>query len=606
MRNGVKDGMEQALDAATPRSLSGDARIDSILQSLMECLLQTRDPVAYFFAVGAMTETMPDGGGEMRAGLQAMARKLWNATPLPWEGFRCRALPKPERNEPCPCGSGRKFKQCCRNVSLDVGFIVPELTEMLLARHLQGKDLRAAESARRPLLQLAVAQRALEEGHPGRAKRMLTGLLEKPLKDDLVEADAIDVLGAVYRELGQIDAGIAAMRRLTETRKGAPASAAYGVLSTMAFEDHEPEVALRLARLALDESSGNPFAGVAEIQALLMLDRLEEAEQRLTQWREMSRELGDPALVEVFEELAASVAELEDRLRDVTAGDPIAIWQEAIEAALREPLRPVMAEAGPEIEDGRKTVILKPDPAVDAAGQALFEHDAESVDALTWLQSHPLGMQSPDAVEHLLETVPPGGPMELLHEHRNRLVEHWLAQVSDGALLPWAWFEHRGLLRAMFSTGLDAEADDDADLAIATFERLLALEPEDHQGARLVLVNLLLKEGRDEQALAWMDRFPGEYLPEMAFGRVLVHARRGEVKAAEAAFRVAHAKLPHVFPFLKPAHKKPPKDLRPGLVRMGGKDQAWFYREDMRACFARERGLLQFMDGIAKRMREGR
>jgi tetratricopeptide (TPR) repeat protein len=38
---------------------------------------------------------------------------LWNATPVLENNFRPRSLPRPERNAPCPCGSGKKYKQCC-------------------------------------------------------------------------------------------------------------------------------------------------------------------------------------------------------------------------------------------------------------------------------------------------------------------------------------------------------------------------------------------------------------------------------------------------------------------------------------------------------------
>mgnify|MGYP002065498689 CR=1 FL=1 len=41
---------------------------------------------------------------------------LWNATPLADNHYRPRPLPPPQRNQPCPCGSGRKFKHCCRDV----------------------------------------------------------------------------------------------------------------------------------------------------------------------------------------------------------------------------------------------------------------------------------------------------------------------------------------------------------------------------------------------------------------------------------------------------------------------------------------------------------
>jgi len=37
---------------------------------------------------------------------------FWRTMRIPAETVR-RESPKVGRNEPCPCGSGRKFKQCC-------------------------------------------------------------------------------------------------------------------------------------------------------------------------------------------------------------------------------------------------------------------------------------------------------------------------------------------------------------------------------------------------------------------------------------------------------------------------------------------------------------
>src|SRR3972149_4520430 len=42
-----------------------------------------------------------------------IGRAIWNATPLPSNGFRPRPLPEPGRNDPCFCGSLRKYKHCC-------------------------------------------------------------------------------------------------------------------------------------------------------------------------------------------------------------------------------------------------------------------------------------------------------------------------------------------------------------------------------------------------------------------------------------------------------------------------------------------------------------
>jgi hypothetical protein len=43
-------------------------------------------------------------------------RSIWNATPLPQHRFRPQPIPEPGRNQPCPCGSRRKYKHCCARV----------------------------------------------------------------------------------------------------------------------------------------------------------------------------------------------------------------------------------------------------------------------------------------------------------------------------------------------------------------------------------------------------------------------------------------------------------------------------------------------------------
>ncbi|MFV8836425.1 SEC-C metal-binding domain-containing protein [Aquisalimonas sp. APHAB1-3] len=72
---------------------------------------------------------------EMR---QAMAvhigRAVWNVMPLPGNHLRPQPLPEPGRNDPCLCGSGRKFKKCCANApSLPEGLFDPDMMAGLVA-----------------------------------------------------------------------------------------------------------------------------------------------------------------------------------------------------------------------------------------------------------------------------------------------------------------------------------------------------------------------------------------------------------------------------------------------------------------------------------------
>lgn len=65
------------------------------------------------------------------------------------------SLPKPGRNEACPCGSGRKYKHCCADQAAPAG--APGLQQLLeTARHhaYQRRDFAAAEHSYRQVLAL--------------------------------------------------------------------------------------------------------------------------------------------------------------------------------------------------------------------------------------------------------------------------------------------------------------------------------------------------------------------------------------------------------------------------------------------------------------------
>lgn len=47
-----------------------------------------------------------------RLGL-VLARAIWRAAPNPQLAFACPTLPQPGRNDPCYCGSQKKFSDCC-------------------------------------------------------------------------------------------------------------------------------------------------------------------------------------------------------------------------------------------------------------------------------------------------------------------------------------------------------------------------------------------------------------------------------------------------------------------------------------------------------------
>ena len=104
-------GFDQALQLLPGLSELGDSEVDSVLSELLRFLPEEaeKEPVE--------TAPAPASVATLDAAIGALVAEIANlydiTTPLRYkvEASR-RDAPKVGRNDPCPCGSGRKFKQC--------------------------------------------------------------------------------------------------------------------------------------------------------------------------------------------------------------------------------------------------------------------------------------------------------------------------------------------------------------------------------------------------------------------------------------------------------------------------------------------------------------
>ena len=90
--------------------------------------------------------------------------------PLPGNGFKPRPVAAPGRNDPCPCGSGAKYKTCCAQLPQFDAFDEDELWAAM-AHQLPAAQLRRAiETKRMPPVALAeAARRELDVQAPKKA-----------------------------------------------------------------------------------------------------------------------------------------------------------------------------------------------------------------------------------------------------------------------------------------------------------------------------------------------------------------------------------------------------------------------------------------------------
>lgn len=362
----------------------------------------------------------------------------------------------------------------------------------------------------------------------------------------------------------------------------------------------------------------DPHAAIADF----MLDVDEGAGQRLrAALRELAerplplyRMVSDAELEPVDltpETIAARMRDIgvpQDQI-DILAGDLLAQFEnmEPAESADGERLQSDV----PDSDGGRQLVpppaiaVLEADwHAIYPLGKPFSVHLAPFSDEDPWepaiedrwmafLQRHPEAFDSIDILDDLASAVQlhPAGDMlgvgVSLQQPLVERVERILCKALDAAeapqnpRLPWPDLRNRPALRCLFRAVMLAAERGDRARERESMERLLWLNPDDNHGVRALLMNLLLRMGDDEAALALVGRYAGDPFPELLYGKVLALARFGRDREAADAVQRAVDAFPEVRRYLMRERAAQPA-IDPVGVRFGGKDQAWLYRDAMR------------------------
>lgn len=138
----------------------------------------------------------------------------------------------------------------------------------------------------------------------------------------------------------------------------------------------------------------------------------------------------------------------------------------------------------------------------------------------------------------------------------------------------WGILETRPYMRALRALA-DASADaGHLEEAAQTYERMLALNPNDNQGVRYALLGLYLALKRRESAANLFDQYPGEaeYSAAFAWGQVLERWLAGALEEAGKALANARRQNRYVERYLT-GRKRLPKAL-PEMYRPGDDSEA--------------------------------
>ena len=216
-------------------------------------------------------------------------------------------------------------------------------------------------------------------------------------------------------------------------------------------------------------------------------------------------------------------------------------------------------------ESARQALEVSPD-AVD--GYLLLAHDAPS-----WEEATGFCTQAVAAAERLL------GP-DFLTEYKD---DFWGVALT------------RPYMRARFALGYCLWRQEKRARAVTHFRDLIALNPNDNQGARYVLVAALLELGEEREAQQVMSRYSRDILCHWAYNRALLEfLRRGDQRRARRRLEQAFEKNPLVPVFLLSRERIRSYEL--DMVRAGEKGEAIEYQHLYGDAWAMTEGALVWFE----------
>ncbi|NND92124.1 MAG: SEC-C domain-containing protein [Granulosicoccus sp.] len=569
----------------------------------------------------AMSEA--DGGsGKL---LYGMGRALWNAMPQPSNRYRPRPLPRPDRNGRCPCGSGRKFKQCCAQVEPPSELF----TSMNLLRYVLGSEGKAGLKRidARTMDPAALDDLAHHWTIRGEFERALI-LLEPMFAERTKPPKHAELLLDTLFDVWPPDYKPQRRRRLAKRLSADPnpgiACVALQRFIVMLADDDRIEDAWKRFHEGMRKYPEDVnFAGL-ELTLLLRDNRLEDAKRRAEFWahrlRRMGTEYDDYAktlqsMVESREnhqelEQVRTDSPLIDSLARLIEAQPVStdgyaprptepdapvvlaprsslvaierFWSENA-SGHKPPL--VMLDSGDEPLDPEQMVrLLEREPNLVHSFEVLDDL-SESLD--TWTDRW-------QEISVVLELVLQRAETMLLEILTGRTASDWVtADTWRDALpdivheIPWGFVENRSALR-MMARHVNHLKDRHVGSVARWLPRariLLRINPNDNHGYRELVSKELLRQRRPADALALLDEYPDDMLGSVNLNRVLALFLLDRREEAATALRTAGPRLREIRKAIVQERYGKPRDVQYDRVSIGGRDEAWFYRQDMRAIW---------------------
>jgi len=577
-----------------PSPLANDD-LEFLLRRSVEEILKTEDHTAFcewfnryaeavspnFFAQLVPEARLPFKG--------FFSRYIWNRTALPGNHFRPRLIPKPERNAPCPCGSGKKYKHCC----LREETLHDQFPNMSLLRYVLDA-LTAKQRASLPYEYLSpeelehVAREWMKDGRAQDAAKLLEGLFEDMGKVDDRAEPAFDCLLDCYDELGNpLKKKKLLERGMVVPNKRLRAAAMQRRCCILADRNEYAEawtLFQELQRLIPND----PSLSHLEIIILLNQGDKQRAAERAKFW--VARLARDPdsshgPLIEFLRGVAqGEVADAMTGIAKNFGSDSqglVALIEHLPPPECHYTLEPLKDSAGPLIPDRKLQSLI-------AQWETQAEFSERLEDDIEWLQRNPLAFHCFEILDDWLAAV---ADMRVSHgfeevmllpvlRHAEALLRMILSRYkADQLKLEWGWHENRPALSLLQRLVDVLRLTHNTAEAVRVAEWIvLTLNPNDNQGMRDHLIHDYLRLNRVKDALNLAALYPDD-MAAMQYGTALALFMDQQEQSARDTLKTARKHYPEITKMLLADKPKQPK-LRDGLVRMGGKDEAWYYRMD--------------------------
>ena len=133
-------------------------------------------------------------------------------------------------------------------------------------------------------------------------------------------------------------------------------------------------------------------------------------------------------------------------------------------------------------------------------------------------------------------------------------------------------------LRTVFYLGTLYHTSQDIEKAIAVYEKLITLDPEDLIGTRYALVRIYLKQRMYKRTLQLCDKYADDETPIIMYGRALSLIKEGNIEKAKATLKEAIRLHPLIaLNLIQDTRESPEKDRQ--FILQGGTHEASLYMQ---------------------------